>query len=168
MGYSTTALPLDAFADEAKTDGDQWMADQFGDQETQHIKNNESLHVALHYFYAYVRKNQSEALSQFNAITFYKSDDYLLLDAATQRNLELVGNSADGGRKNTLFGVMDDAMTPMGSRLIKKWIQRRWSTSRQSDIDSRWLARSARMLRCKRRCVMCSHSWVMWSGWSVG
>jgi DNA mismatch repair protein MutS len=48
----------------------------------------------------------------------------LLLDAATQRNLELVRNSNDGGRKNTLLSIMDHAATPMGSRLIKKWIQR--------------------------------------------
>ncbi len=47
-----------------------------------------------------------------------------MIDAASQKNLELVKNNQDGTRANTLFGILDFAATPMGSRLIKKWILR--------------------------------------------
>lgn len=46
-----------------------------------------------------------------------------MLDAATQRNLDLVKN-AEGSTKHTLFAVLDNASTSMGSRMLKKWIQR--------------------------------------------
>ena len=63
-------------------------------------------------------------IDQFKTIQFYEPEDYLILDGATQRNLELIKNNQDGGRSHTLFHVLDKAKTPMGSRTIKKWIQR--------------------------------------------
>ena len=48
----------------------------------------------------------------------------MILDQATQTNLELIRNVHDGSRKHTLFEVLDGAITPMGSRMIKKWIMR--------------------------------------------
>ncbi|VEI48166.1 DNA mismatch repair protein MutS [Actinobacillus equuli] len=44
-----------------------------------------------------------------------------MLDAATRRNLELTQNLA-GGTENTLAAVLDKCVTPMGSRLLKRWI----------------------------------------------
>ena len=79
---------------------------------------------ALKTFYAYLRKNQEAALAQFKNIQCYQADDFLILDSATQRNLELIKNNQDSSRKNTLFEVLDGAITPMGSRMIKKWLLR--------------------------------------------
>ena len=79
---------------------------------------------ALHYFYAYMSKHQRSSLDLFTSISFYKSDDFLMLDSATQRNLELVKNAHDGSSKNSLLSVLDAAKTAMGSRMIKKWILR--------------------------------------------
>ena len=47
-----------------------------------------------------------------------------MLDAITQRNLELVKNTQDGSSTHTLFSVLDCAATAMGSRMIKKWVLR--------------------------------------------
>ena len=47
-----------------------------------------------------------------------------MLDAATQRNLEVVKNNQDASRKYSLLSVIDRATTGMGSRMIKKWLLR--------------------------------------------
>ncbi len=79
---------------------------------------------ALSLFHAYLLHTHENALLQFRTIKYYQSNQYLALDAATQRNLELVQNTYDGGTKHTLFSVLDAATTAMGSRMIKKWIVR--------------------------------------------
>lgn len=53
----------------------------------------------------------------------YGPEDYLVLDGSTQKNLELL-TDCNGSRKHSLYGVLDRAVTSMGSRTIKKWIQR--------------------------------------------
>jgi len=50
-----------------------------------------------------------------------QSTDTVILDAATRRNLELTFNLA-GGTDNTLAQILDTTVTPMGSRLLKRWI----------------------------------------------
>lgn len=88
------------------------------------INQHEVVRHSLHTFYAYMRKTNHHAIDQFKSISWYEPEDFLLLDGATQRNLELIKNNHDGGRVNTLFSVLDGALTPMGSRTIKKWIMR--------------------------------------------
>src|SRR3990167_2493215 len=78
----------------------------------------------LNLLYSYFAKNNPEALNHFGDFYNYKLDDFLILDAATQRNLEIVSNNQDGSRRNTLFYLMDRAVTSMGSRMIKKWLLR--------------------------------------------
>lgn len=88
------------------------------------LYQQKSLHAAVANFYSYVRMTQQQSLDQFLSLHIYKPDDYLLLDKATQKNLELVKNNHDGTSKRTLFAVLDGAVTPMGSRMIKKWVLR--------------------------------------------
>ncbi len=47
----------------------------------------------------------------------------LVLDEATRRNLELVGNLRDGSRRHTLLEVLDRTRTPLGARLLRAWLQ---------------------------------------------
>src|SRR5262249_49693760 len=49
--------------------------------------------------------------------------DYLILDAPTIRNLELV-ETLDGSRTHTLLDVLDETVTGMGARLLKQWLLR--------------------------------------------
>jgi DNA mismatch repair protein MutS len=54
----------------------------------------------------------------------YTSRDYMVLDSTTLRNLEIFRNLIDGSRRGTLIEVLDKTSTAMGSRLLKRWIQR--------------------------------------------
>ena len=74
--------------------------------------------------YTYLKRTNEQGLNELKQLSIYRPEDYLLIDAATQRNLELVKNSQDGSTKDTLFSVLDKAITPMGSRMLKKWILR--------------------------------------------
>lgn len=122
LGYYTTVL--DTLSDDAQQAADAWVSQQFGEQTTNTLHNYQALHCAVRYFYAYVNRNQRDALAQFSQFNMYKPDEFMLLDAATQRNLELVKNNQDGSIHHTLFSILDRAQTPMGSRLIRKWIVR--------------------------------------------
>ncbi|MFA5306613.1 MAG: DNA mismatch repair protein MutS [Candidatus Babeliales bacterium] len=78
----------------------------------------------LQLFYSFLKRTNHQALAHFTSLNFYQPGDYLILDAATQKNLELITNKNDSSAHKTLFSVLDRAQTSMGSRTIKKWIQR--------------------------------------------
>ncbi|KGQ69559.1 DNA mismatch repair protein MutS [Chelonobacter oris] len=69
----------------------------------------------------YARETQRTALPHINAISLVQNSDFIILDAATRRNLELTQNLA-GGTEYTLAWILDHCVTPMGSRLLKRWI----------------------------------------------
>ncbi|WGE81061.1 DNA mismatch repair protein MutS [Actinobacillus equuli subsp. haemolyticus] len=69
----------------------------------------------------YAQETQRTALPHINSIHLAQNSDTILLDVATRRNLELTQNLA-GGTENTLAAVLDKCVTPMGSRLLKRWI----------------------------------------------
>ncbi len=79
---------------------------------------------ALTILYRYLKRNNEQGLAEIKHLSLYKPEDYLMLDAGTQRNLELVKNAQNGTVAHTLFSVLDKAVTPMGSRMIKKWLLR--------------------------------------------
>jgi len=101
-----------------------WMEGQFAQDKIMHVQQQVPLLYALQNFYSYLHKNQQAALDQFKQLYIYEPEDFLVLDAPTQRNLELVKNNHDGSSKHTLFAVLDRSITPMGSRMIKKWLLR--------------------------------------------
>ncbi len=120
LGYYTTQFDHDI----SLTPEIMKWSNQFHDDAKKHLMHYEPLQGALAIFYGYLKKNQVVALDQFRNLNIYSPEDFLSIDCATQRNLELVKNTQDGSRKNTLFQVMDGAVTAMGSRTIKKWLMR--------------------------------------------
>ncbi|MCS6884224.1 MAG: DNA mismatch repair protein MutS [Acidobacteriota bacterium] len=72
---------------------------------------------------AYVRETQRASAQHLTGISYYEPADYLLLDPATVRNLELV-ESTEGARKDTLLASLDLTCTAMGARLLRKWLLR--------------------------------------------
>lgn len=72
--------------------------------------------VALHYLGTTEHRN----LGHITGISRIEEDRYMWLDRFTIRNLELVGSSAEGAV--TLSDVLDSTVTPMGARLLKRWI----------------------------------------------
>ncbi|MEX0849844.1 MAG: DNA mismatch repair protein MutS [Candidatus Dependentiae bacterium] len=123
LGYFTS-LEHNRDDIDGKKEFDGWVEKQLHKKTQKVLTERYSLKSAMHSFYTYLHKNNNQALSQFNAVQCYDADDFLVLDAATQRNLELIKNNHDGSKKGTLFSVLDKAITPMGSRMIKKWITR--------------------------------------------
>ena len=71
----------------------------------------------------YVQDTQRTALPHIQGIRVERSEDSVLLDAASRRNLELEIN-LQGGHENTLASVIDKTSTAMGSRCLRRWINR--------------------------------------------
>ncbi|PPD33349.1 MAG: DNA mismatch repair protein MutS, partial [Methylomonas sp.] len=71
----------------------------------------------------YVKDTQQSALPHIQGISTENSDDSILLDAASRRNLELDFHPS-GQLQYTLFGVLDKTSTAMGSRCLRRWINR--------------------------------------------
>jgi len=71
----------------------------------------------------YVSDTQKAALPHLQSISVERSDDAIVMDGPTRRNLELE-QSLSGHHEHTLAGVMDRCNTAMGSRLLRRWIQR--------------------------------------------
>ncbi|MFW6046642.1 MAG: DNA mismatch repair protein MutS [Candidatus Woesearchaeota archaeon] len=72
--------------------------------------------------FSYLRKTQKNDLPQLREIKRFSDQDKMNLDRFTQRNLELVRNLYDNTKKDTLINVIDDTITPMGSRNLKKMV----------------------------------------------
>ncbi|MED5421162.1 MAG: DNA mismatch repair protein MutS, partial [Pseudomonadota bacterium] len=71
----------------------------------------------------YVSDTQKTALPHLESIAVEQLSDAVIMDGPTRRNLEL-DKSLTGNNKHTLAGVMDTCQSPMGSRLLKRWVQR--------------------------------------------
>ncbi|MBE0523559.1 MAG: DNA mismatch repair protein MutS [Methanosarcinales archaeon] len=71
---------------------------------------------------AYVLETQMRELDHIQTPRTYFDNQFMVLDAITLRNLELVKNVRDGSFESSLLKVMDHTKTPMGSRLLRKWI----------------------------------------------
>ncbi|OCG21935.1 DNA mismatch repair protein MutS [Gilliamella sp. wkB108] len=69
----------------------------------------------------YVKDTQRTALPHIRSIIKESSCDFVVLDAATRRNLEITENLS-GGTQNTVADILDKTQTPMGSRMIKRWL----------------------------------------------
>ena len=71
----------------------------------------------------YVLDTQRSALPHLRGLATETRDEALLMDAATRRNLEL-DRSLTGRHEHTLLGVLDETATPMGARLLRRWLNR--------------------------------------------
>ena len=72
-----------------------------------------------------VRSTQRGTLEHVDRIGFYDRQEYLVLDAVTVRNLELVEPLfANTSSEVTLFRALDATLTPMGKRLLRSWMLR--------------------------------------------
>ncbi len=69
----------------------------------------------------YVRDTQRTALPHITTLRVESTDDAVLLDAASRRNLEIETNLS-GGADNTLTAVIDKTITSMGSRCLRRWL----------------------------------------------
>ncbi len=73
---------------------------------------------------SYLKETQRSTLEHISSIRLYSQEEYLIIDSITEHNLELIRNLRDGSKKGTLLEVLDYTSTPMGGRLLRKWILR--------------------------------------------
>lgn len=72
---------------------------------------------------AYIQMTQKQTLPHLTSLSFVQSSDFLQLDATTQRHLELFENT-HGQTEHCLLTLLDHTACHMGSRLLKRWLQR--------------------------------------------
>ena len=70
----------------------------------------------------YLKSTQLGALGHVRRIGLLATDEWMQLDNATRRNLELVQSLRDGSTRGTLLGLLDETKTGAGARLLKKWV----------------------------------------------
>jgi DNA mismatch repair protein MutS len=69
----------------------------------------------------YLKDTQPDSLSLLTSLRSYSINEFMTLDAATRRNLEL-DETLRGERKGSLLGTLDQTVTPMGKRMIHQWV----------------------------------------------
>ncbi len=72
----------------------------------------------------YLEHTQKQSLDYIDTLTIYTSGDYMDLDFATRRNLEICETMRDRAKKGSLLGVIDKTKTSMGARLLRQWAQK--------------------------------------------
>jgi DNA mismatch repair protein MutS len=108
----------------------------------------------------YVKDTQRTALPHIRSITMERQQDSIIMDAATRRNLEITQNLA-GGVENTLASVLDSTVTPMGSRMLKRWLH-------MPIRDTATLVcRQQTIARCRIAIPSCSRCCARWAIWNV-
>jgi DNA mismatch repair protein MutS len=71
---------------------------------------------------AYLEKMNGALLSLLTSLKSYRTTNYMILDAHTQRNLELLQSTRGGSLQGSLLGVIDRTITPMGARQMRRTI----------------------------------------------
>jgi DNA mismatch repair protein MutS len=71
---------------------------------------------------AYLQETQKGLLRQLTALETYSINGFMTLDTHTRRNLELFETGRNGSVKGSLLWVLDKTRTPMGGRLLRRWI----------------------------------------------
>jgi DNA mismatch repair protein MutS len=70
----------------------------------------------------YAEENQKKTLSHIRPLSFYQVQDFMVIDEVTKRNLELTQSLFDQGKRGSLFWLLDETITLMGSRTLKQWL----------------------------------------------
>jgi DNA mismatch repair protein MutS len=70
----------------------------------------------------YLKDTEHPNLQHISSIQRIDRDDYLWMDKFTIRNLELLASSYEGEQGHSLLKVLDNTVSPMGARLLKRWL----------------------------------------------
>ena len=80
--------------------------------------------VAVALILDFLLATQKKNIEHLKPIQVYSMGQFMLLDASTQRNLEITRTMRSGQRKGSLLWVCDSTKTAMGARLLKEWLSR--------------------------------------------
>lgn len=88
------------------------------------VEELEISHVAAGSLLHYMQETQKSSLGHLRRLYAYENSEYMSLDGSTKRNLELISTMQESGIDGTLVSILDDTVTAMGGRLLRKWIMR--------------------------------------------
>ena len=71
---------------------------------------------------AYLRELKNDDLVHINRLVYYSLENYMLLDEISRRNLELTKSIRYGNKYGSLISILDNTLTPMGTRLLNNWL----------------------------------------------
>ncbi len=71
----------------------------------------------------YLEETQKNSLSHMSRLTRYATGNYMVLDSATRRNLELVETLREKQKRGSLLWVLDKTKTAMGARTLRKYVE---------------------------------------------
>jgi DNA mismatch repair protein MutS len=72
---------------------------------------------------SYVNETQKQPITHLSRLQPYELAKYLLVDDLSCRNLELLKSIRTGSTQGSLFGIIDRTATPMGGRMLKRWLR---------------------------------------------
>jgi DNA mismatch repair protein MutS len=140
LGGTYTLTPLDSDFFDADAN-ELLLKKQFGVKELSafEIDGRKSLLSVAGAALRYARETQRESADHIDGIKLLKSEDFLVLDPVTLRNLEILQPIGESKRR-TLMGVLDETVTGMGSRTLRSWLTRplldiREISGRQDAVD---------------------------------
>lgn len=70
----------------------------------------------------YLQETQKGRVDHIRELRAYRTQEFLVLDESTRRNLELTATLAEGKRRGSLLGLLDQTVTAMGGRKLRQWI----------------------------------------------
>ncbi|MFD1850309.1 DNA mismatch repair protein MutS [Oceanobacillus bengalensis] len=91
---------------------------------SENINNDTRLMEAFSRLLNYIQHTQKRSLDHLQKAEVIELNEYLSLDMYSKRNLELTETIIKKGKHGSLLWVLDQTVTAMGSRMLKKWIER--------------------------------------------
>ena len=83
----------------------------------------ETAAVAVELLLNYLHKTVRADLNHLSKLTRLDLSSHLILDTTAIRNLEVIRNLRDGSKRDTLFAALDFTKTPLGARLLRRWLE---------------------------------------------
>ena len=112
------------------------VAAQFGEQELSRLpRENPAVLLALGNLLGYLHETQKGDLYHIDTLDYYRQGQFMELDIAARRNLELTETLRGKEKKGSLLWVLDKTKTAMGARMLRGWLERPLLTVQ--DIDRR-------------------------------
>ena len=98
----------------------EFLAEHFNEKD---FPVSENAAAAVEFLLNYLHKTIRTDLNHLSKLTRLDLSNHLILDANTLKNLEIVRNLREGSKKDTLFAILDYTKTPLGNRLLKRWLE---------------------------------------------
>jgi len=87
------------------------------------LNNKKYTITSLAMLFNYLKELQKVPLKHINKLSFYEDNSYMVIDSNSLKNLEVLESNKNRSVKGSLLWVLDKTITPMGGRLLKKWLE---------------------------------------------